>query len=202
MKKIVFALLLFGGLNYAWAQDFGYGVLIGFNAYDVEIDGPLIAASGTSGLNIGGFADYQLNSSFGVRGNLLYTSVRETHYGIVDGGVLYNLFGSAELKTLQFHALVRYDVDREYNKGFYLTGGLRMTNVLNAESDGEKLDGFYRKTNFGAMLGFGVHFARHFGIELLPEVNLTNTLDSDKNKARNYGIYANLTVNLESILRK
>lgn len=202
MKKIILFLLVIGGSTKVMAQELGYGVLLGFNAYDVEIDGPISASSGDSGMNIGGFADYQLNSSFGVRGNLMYTSVEESHYTIEEGGSVYYTFSAFNLKTLQLHALARYDVNKEYNKGFYITGGLRMTNILSAKGDGEQINDFYKKVNLGAMLGFGVNFAKHFGIEFIPEVNVTNTLDSKENKARNYGFYANLTVNVESLLRK
>ena len=202
MKKSILSIFFLGLLNSVTGQELDYGVILGFNAYDVEIHGPLIASSGTSGVNIGGFADYQLNSSFGLRGNLLYTSVEETSYGIIENLTLNDLYKSVNYKTIQFHTLVRYDVNKDYNKGFYLTGGVRMNHVLSAKGDDENLPGFYKKINLGAMLGFGVNFAKHFGIELLPEVNLTNTLDSNENRSRNYGCYANLTINLESILRK
>ena len=202
MKRFILSILLIGGSNCVTAQELGYGVLIGFNAYDIEIQGPLIATSASSGLNIGGFADYQLNSSFGVRGNLIYTRIKESNYGIIENSSFYDTYKSINIKTIQLHSLVRYDVNKEYNKGFYLIGGLRLNYILSAKSDDENLDKFYKKANLGAMFGFGVNFAKHFGIELIPEVNLTNTLDSDDNKSRNYGFYANLTVNLESVLRK
>lgn len=203
MKKITFLILLFSGLNNgAVAQELSYGALLGYNAYDIEINGPISAVNGDSGINIGGFVDYQLNSSFGVRGSLIYSSFHENTYSIKEGYSSFPYFDEANLKTLQVHALLRYDVNREYNKGFYLTGGFRMTNVLSAKIDGVKDDTFYKKANFGVMLGFGVNFAKHFGIELIPEVNLTNTLDSTDNKARNYGFYTNLTVNLESIFKR
>ncbi|RZK05671.1 MAG: hypothetical protein EOO46_15715, partial [Flavobacterium sp.] len=129
MKKITFLFLLFSGFNTAIAQELSYGALLGYNAYDVEIVGPLIAGSGQSGLNIGGFVDYSLNSSFGVRGNLIYSSIEETHYGVIQGNTLYPYFDVSNIKTLQVQALLRYDVNKEYNKGFYLTGGFRMNNV-------------------------------------------------------------------------
>ena len=202
MKKIVLSLLLLNGLNYATAQDFSYGVITGFNAYDIEIDGPLTAADGRSGLNIGGFAEYQLNSSFGVRGNLLYSNVKETDFGIIESGAFFPTYSEVNLKLIQLHALVRYDVNKQYNKGFYLIGGLRINHNLSAKAGDENLEEFYNKANLGAMFGFGVNFAKHFGIELIPDVNLTNTINSNENNSRNFGFYTNLTINVESILRK
>lgn len=202
MKKIILSLLLLIGLNYATAQDFSYGVITGVNVYDIEIDGPLIASDGRSGLNIGGFAEYQLNSSFGVRGNLLYSNVKENDFGIIEGSTLTPTYSEVNLKIIQLHALVRYDLNKQYNKGFYLTGGLRINYNLSAKTGDKNLEEFYNKANLGAMLGFGVNFAKHFGLELIPEVNLTNTINSNENKSRNFGFYTNLTVNLESLFRK
>ena len=110
MKIIILSLLMLTGLNYATAQDFSYGVITGVNVYDIEIDGPLIASDGRSGLNIGGFAEYQLNSSFGVRGNLLYSNVKENDFGIIEGSTLTPTYSEVNLKIIQLHALVRYDL--------------------------------------------------------------------------------------------
>lgn len=195
--------MLFMLFNYSKAQNLSYGTILGFNAYDVEIDGPINADAGYSGLNFGGFLDYQLNNSFGVRGNLIYNSVKEDNYYVLNGNQFAGyLFDESEIKSLQIHILLRYDVNKEYNKGFYLIGGFRMTNILNARFDGQKDDNFYKKVNFGGMLGFGVNFAKHFGIEFIPEVNLTNTIDSENNKSKNFGAYINLTANLQSIINK
>lgn len=203
MKRITLIGMLFMIFNYSEAQNVSYGAILGFNAYDIEIDGSLNGGAGYSGLNFGGFVDYQLTSSFGVRGNLIYTSVKEDNYYVLNGnqGTGY-LFDESEIKSIQLHTLLRYDVNKEYNKGFYLIGGFRMTNIVDAKFDGQKNDTFYKKVNFGGMLGFGVNFAKHFGFEFIPEINLTNTLDSENNKSKNFGGYVNLTINLESILTK
>ncbi|HEX8574891.1 MAG TPA: porin family protein [Flavobacterium sp.] len=200
MKKITLLIIIFIGCNDASAQHLGYGALFGFNFYDLEIDGPIIADGADSGLNVGGFVEYQLNNRFGVRGSLIYISIKEGKYDITSNqGV--SLFDEAKIKSLQIHTLLKYDVSKVYHKGFYFIGGFRMTNVLNVTIDGEKNDDFYKKVNYGGMLGFGVNSAKHFGIEMLPEVNLTNTLQSKDNKARNYGVYLSFTANIESIIK-
>lgn len=201
MKKITFIIMLFMLFNYSKAQNLSYGIMLGFNAYDVDIDGLIKGGAGYSGLNFGGFLDYQLNNSFGVRGNLIYNCAKEDNYYILNGNqVAGYLFDDSEIKSLQINTLLRYDVNKEYNKGFYLIGGFRMTNILNAKFDGQENDDFYKKVNLGGMLGFGVNFAKHFGFEFIPEVNLTNTIDSENNKSKNFGAYLNLTVDLESII--
>ena len=185
------------------AQNFSYGALLGYNGYDIEIDGPLSSGCAVSGLNIGGFGEYKLNNRFGIRGNIIYSKVQEDDYYLVVNGQGYGKFlDKTELNTLQIHTLVKLDVRRTYNKGFYLISGFRMTNILEAKSDGDDIKDFYESPTFGFMFGFGVNFAKHFGLELIPETNITNTLDSDNNNAKNYGAYANLTINLESIFKK
>ncbi|UGS22064.1 outer membrane beta-barrel protein [Flavobacterium cyclinae] len=201
MKKITLIIIFSFFFNFSNAQNFSYGTILGFNAYDVEINGPINAGAGYSNVNFGGFIDYSLSNSFGIRGNLIYNSVKEDNYYLINGNqVVGYLFKESEIKSLQLHTLLKFDVNKEYNKGFYLIGGFRMTNILNAKFDGQENDNFYKKINFGGIFGFGVNFAKHFGIELLPEVNLTNTIDSENNKSKNFGAYLNLTVNLESII--
>ena len=203
MKKIVLLSFLIFGLNYSNGQNLSYGAILGFNGYDIDIEGPLNAGAGYSGLNFGGFVEYQLNNRFGVKGNLLYNSVTEDNFYVVNNGVTSgNFIDELKVNSLQIHGLLKYDVSKEYNKGFYLLGGFRMKNVLKTKADGEEIEDFYKKSNFGAMFGFGVNFAQHFGLEFIPEVNLSNTIDSDANKAKNFGAYINFTINLESIINK
>ncbi len=203
MKKFILLSFLVFGLNYSNGQNLSYGAILGFNGYDIDIKGPLNAGAGYSGLNFGGFAEYQLNQRFGVKGNLLYNSVTEDNFYVVNNGATSgNFIDELKVNSLQIHGLLKYDVSKEYNKGFYVIGGFRMTNVLSTKADGEKIEDFYKKSNFGAMFGFGVNFAKHFGLEFIPEVNLSNTIDSDTNKAKNFGAYINFTINLESIINK
>jgi hypothetical protein len=204
MKKILILTCIILIINTANSQTLNYGVLLGRNSYDIEIDGPIYASSGHSGINIGGFAEYKLNKHFGARGVLLYSKTTESDYYVFVSGVGHRkLFEEPKLKTLQIHTLLKFDVRNEYNKGFYLISGFRMTKILDAINEGNDIKEFYKDSNFGFMCGFGVNFAKHFGLEIIPETNITNTLDSDKNKARyNFGVYGNLTVNLATLFSK
>lgn len=198
MKKINLLLLLVVATLTAQAQQFSFGPVVGFNAYDIEIEGPIVGGSAVSGLNLGGYADYQLNKRFGVRGMLTYNTLKENEYAYFDSNQYDVLFNDAELKTLQLHGLLRLDVAGEYNKGFYVAGGFRMVNVLSAKTDSQDVAAFYKKSNFGGLLGFGVTIARNFGIELLADGTLGSTLESG-DKAKNYGVYVNLTANLQRL---
>ena len=197
IKKITILVTILFTLN-GLSQSFSYGPMIGYSAYDLEIDGPLQGDGAFSGLNFGAFGEYQINKSFGAKANLLYSRMNETSYSISGE----KIFQDVSLTTLQLHGLLKFDVNSEYNKGFYFIGGLRMTNILNIQEDNSVNDPeeFYKKTVVGAMLGFGVNFLKHYSLEVIPERNLSNTIDFNNDKARNYGIYLNFNVNLGSIL--
>ncbi|WP_339890027.1 porin family protein [uncultured Flavobacterium sp.] len=203
MKKIKLSIIFLMIFSYSKGQNLSYGPILGFNAYDISIGGPINDGAGYSGLNFGGFLEHQFNSSFGVRGNIIYNNIKEgKHYVVTGNQITSYLFDKAEIQSLQIQTLLKYDVNKDYNKGFYIIGGFRMSNILNVKLDGQKNEDFYKRESFGAMLGFGVNFAKHFGLELIPEINLTNPINSKINKSRNIGGYLNLTLNLESIIKK
>jgi hypothetical protein len=200
MKKILYTITIFVPLLIN-AQELSFGPIIGLNSYDIEVDGPLTAEGANSSLNFGGFLDYNFKNNFGIRGNILYNSVTENGYSITENGIGSDfLFEEAKYNAIQIQGLLKYDVNEEYNKGFYLIGGLRMSAILSAESNNEDIKDFYNSTSFGVMLGFGVNFLKYFGVELIPDYNITNTIDSNDNKSKNFGAYLNLTFNLKPLL--
>lgn len=201
MRKILIGLLFLISISVV-SQDLRYGVLLGANFYDIEIDGPLIAGSANSPLNIGGFVDYKIANRYGLKAHLIYNTTSEGSYVYYGSNDVQKFFDSAKLKTLQLHSLFKYDVKNDYNKGFYLLGGFRMTNVLDAKSDkNEDLRDFYNKVNLGYMFGFGTTFLKNFSFELVGDRSMTNTVDFENNKSRNWGCYANLLFNLEPLFK-
>ncbi|MVO08140.1 outer membrane beta-barrel protein [Flavobacterium sp. TP390] len=204
MKKIKALFVLFLLCQSITAQELSYGPMIGFTGYDVNINGPINGGAGFSGLNFGGFIDYQLNASFGVRGSINYSVVKEDNYGAIVDRTWNNLFEEAKIQLLQFNGLVRFDVNKSYNKGFYLTSGLKLSNALNVKIDGDKNDDFYAKTYLNFMFGLGVMLNKDISFEFIPEINVSNTLDylSEQNTSKNYGATLNITCNLDPIFRK
>lgn len=201
MKYIIICIIFILSLK-SFSQNLNYGILIGGNVYDIEIDGPINGGTANSDINLGLFGEYILNKSFGLKLYGIYNSTNENQG--YDFNKIGRVFDKVRLKTLQVHLLNKFDVNKEYNKGFYLTGGLRLTSILdeNALNDKELLDGFYKKSSLGILLGFGVNFSKYFSIELLADRNLTNTIDNENNTAKNYGIYANLLFDISSLISK
>lgn len=182
------------------SQNLSYGPVIGTNFYDIEIKGPVIAGSGGSYFNFGGFADYKLNNRFGLKSQLIFTNSQENSYMYYDKGYNEELFSSAELKTVQLHALCKFHPWKDYNKGVYFVGGLRTTYILDAKSDKNvDLSSFYETTNFGLLYGFGITFLKNFSVELVGDYSLTKTITLESTGSKNYGAYFNLSYNLAPI---
>ena len=195
MKKTLLSFSLLCCFGYMKAQNLTYGSILGLNIYDVEISGPIDGGAGT-GFNIGGYLDYKLNESFGVRIDLTYNIITEYDYYIDNIKVIDKI----NIQSLSLRPLARFDVNQEYNKGFYLVGGLTLANILSSKADNIANEDFYKKFNLSAVLGFGINFGRHFGFEILPEIGLSDALESTESKSIKTGAYLNLTLNLESLL--
>jgi len=149
MKNYAFIILLFFYINNLYTQEnLNFGSIIGFNAYDIKVNGPLNGGTGYSGFNIGGFADYKLNQSYGVKANFIYSTIKEVNYMSDNGQNSDFVFEKVESHTIQVQSLLKYDLNKEYNRGFYLVSGLRITNVLNAKGDGINIKDFYKEMHF------------------------------------------------------
>jgi hypothetical protein len=203
MKKIIVGLLFLVSCSVT-SQNLRYGFVTGANFYDIEIKGALIANSGGSYFNFGGFVDYKLNDRFGVKANLIYTNTEENGYfKIINNQFTPLTFSDAKLKTLQLHPVFKFDVRNDYSKGFHFLGGFRTTYVLDAKSDkNQELDDFYHKVNFGGLMGFGTTFLKNFSIELVGDFDITNTVTMNNSKTKNTGAYFNLLYNLEPLFNK
>lgn len=203
MKRYIFTIVFILSFKMNYSQNLSYGPLLGLNVYNIEVEGPIGATGGLSKFNFGGYIDYKLSNHFGVKSNLIYSKAIEKDYYVGNGSLGANYFiENAEVQTLQLQGLLKYDVRNDYSKGFYFVSGLRVSHLLKAEENSENIDDFYKKNNFGLLLGFGVNFAKHIGIEILPEYYISDTIESKENKSKNYGVYANLLINLESIINK
>ncbi|TDD94213.1 outer membrane beta-barrel protein [Flavobacterium cellulosilyticum] len=199
MKIRLLALLLLSISYIGFSQNTNYGVIAGMNYYMISIEGPLYANSGY-GPSLGVFVDHKINSSFGAKANLMYNKTIEEDYYFSDQySNATPLFNKVELNTIQLDALLKFDVNREYNKGFYVLGGIKLTTILNAKSDTNQylVNDFYKKVNFGGLFGFGFTFLNNFSIEIMGNTNFTNTLKSDFNKAKNTGGQINLNFNID-----
>lgn len=182
------------------SQDFTYGVLFGINSIDVESKGtsPIFdndAPGLSDGYHIGVFIDYQLNDFFGIKGDFIHSSVKEG-YRIVNVSEAYDL----KKNTFQLNTHIKYDLNSEYNKGFYILAGPRVSFFLSAEDDNkEDVKDFYKNISFGAQLGFGVGFLKHYSFELIGDHGFTNPVDIDNLETTIINIRFSLSINLESI---
>jgi len=142
-----------------------------------------------------------MSNHLGAKSYLLYTNTDNGDYTFYSNPDVN--FKNTESKTLQLHLLLKYDVSKKYDKGFYTLGGLRVTNLLDVQSDqySNLDDEFFKKTNYGILLGVGVNFAKHYSLELVGDRSISNPNRSDKYKAKTLGAYFNFLINIESFLQ-
>lgn len=189
-------------------EHLSYGVLVGGNAFEAEIEGDgLSGGDGYSAfnkegfpLNIGGFVNYGINESFGVKTNLFY---KGNYRSIVfdDLGSDFDQYVS----SIQLQPMLVYDVSKNYGKGFYLLAGPGFDFKLNEKYIGEdevEFDDFYKSFHVDALFGFGFTFSPTIGMEFIGNYGLTNWLDRDDFTTSNAGGYVHFYVNLESLLAK
>lgn len=213
MKQfLVFIIFVFSTLAVS-AQDFTYGFLVGANAYDGDISGgdlhggDAYSAFGKDGfpLNIGVFGNYQLNQSIGVKANLFYKgNYRSIDYFSADNPGLYYDFDTY-ISSIQFQPLFVFDVNKEYDKGFYLMLGPGIDFKLNENNLGDEvndLDELYNHVNIDALLGFGFTFSKVLSMEFIANYGLSNQLDSDLYETTTVGAYVNFLVNLTPLINK
>jgi len=194
---IIFTLITFN----LYPQKVNFGLNVGAYYTDYEINGQISGGESTNAVpfTIGGFLDYQFNESFGIKSVALLDFATE-EFIIQLSGLSNFQFFTIKKTSLLITPLLKYEVNKDYNKGFYLLGGPRVSFVLSSkDNDGNKIDDFYNSTNFGAQLGFGTSLLEHFYFELVGDYGLSNTLDSDNSDAQTVSAYLNLGVNLESI---
>lgn len=190
------------------AQEVSYGVLLGGSWKEIKIE-----EDGLSGywayssfkytafpLDIGVYVDYGFDASFGIKTNLHYG--RTLHEYNIEPG-FNKLFLLVDQITLQ--PMLKYDVNKEYGKGFYLLAGPRASFVISSKADDSEprdTEGFYKGSNFGAGIGFGFTFSRTIGFEVMGDFGLSNLLDSSEFKTTTRGVSGNFYVNLEPLFNK
>ncbi|MGB5418580.1 porin family protein [Algibacter sp.] len=201
MKKIFTLIFISLGALYLYSQESSYGLLLNTNYYDVAVkNGSQIGGEVTQPpFGIGVFYDYNFSNNLGFKTNLFFSSNKERyHYYQIGSNSRVDL----NKKSIQVSPHLKYDVRKEYNKGFYLMSGPRLSFVLSAkDNDGNKIEDFYKKVDFGIQLGFGFNFLKHFGFEILGDYGL-NDISKTEPIVKTAGIHANLTINLEPILNK
>jgi hypothetical protein len=209
IKKSIFLLTLLVCFTHSTlkAQDLTYGVLLGANFKDIDVKGSgLNAGTAYSAFNfsgfpldIGGYIDYGFSESFGIKTNLFYG--RTAHEYTFEPSFI-NLYLLVDQITLQ--PMLKYDVNKEYGKGFYLLAGPRISFVISTAVDDSDLgdaDGFYKGSNFGAGIGFGFTFSQSIGFEMMGDYGLSNLLDLTFWKTKTMGASANLYFNLERVFK-
>ncbi|WP_121666865.1 outer membrane beta-barrel protein [Mesonia aquimarina] len=214
MKNSTLSFLFFFLISsLAFAQKISYGLSFGANYISVETDGAdenLYAGDSYSPfnekgfpVNIGGYFDYSLNESFGIKANLFYSKNVDEYLIYSDNNESTEL--DVMKSAIKFQPLLKFDVNKEYGKGFYLLAGPQFSFILNEEdarNNFELEENFYKSTNIGANLGFGLQFSSLIGAEIIGYYGLSNWIDNENIDTSTAGAYLNVYINLASIINK
>lgn len=209
MKKIVafavFLVLTISGLS---AQSISYGIMLGANFNNIEIDGEGLRGGASHSafkepgvpIDLGGYVDFQLNESMGIKANVFYSKTLADY-------TLGRLGYTSErvdwvTSSVEVQPLFKYDVNKSYGKGFYLLAGPRLAFVFDQKDVRNNLEGddFYKSVNFGANLGFGFTVSELIGFEITGNYGLSNLIDSSHFESTTAGAYANLYFNLDKLI--
>ncbi len=212
MKKLFSLITLLFLFTTLTAQEFSYGILLGGNFKDIEVEGEgLYAGSGYSAvnepgvpINLGAYIDYPFTNSLGLKANIFYSKNKDEYQLAVAQYESYDL--DLINSTLQFQPLVKFDVNKEYGKGFYLLAGPRISFVLDTydarNNFDQEAEDFYKSANFGGMFGFGFGIGEYIGFEVVGDYGLSNLIDNDQFETTTAGAYANLYFDLSKLVKK
>lgn len=202
MKKNILTICILLSSFLIKAQDISYGVILGSSAYDNEIKGYLEAGAGYDVLHFGMYADYQINEKTGLKVNLTFGKNKDTRYYLSEPGS-YIILDDIRYRKIEFQPHVKYDFKNQYNQGFYMLAGPRVSFVFNVENEsGDKIEDFYKSTRFGGQLGFGTNISKYFNIEFIGDYGFSNFLKDKTYKGTTLGGHLNLIMNLESLINK
>lgn len=146
-------------------------------------------------IDAGVFVDYGLNESMGLKMNLFYNQ----SFNDIGFDGIYSARSGFTIAALNFQLLFKYDVNQEYNKGFYLLAGPRLSFVMETPHE-LMIEGMYKDSNLGMGLGFGTAFSKAVGFEIIGDYGFSNYLTTDEAKMHSFGAYFNLYLNIASFV--
>jgi len=199
MKNILVIFCIIFGVLFSYSQKTSYGVSVSTYYYDIENNRGIIYDGYLAKVpfGIGAFFDYNFKNSLGVKTLLILNTATES----------YQQIGSNEFRIKQnnisLSSHLKLDTKGDYNNGFYIFTGPRLTFILSEKDvrENSPFDHIYKTTNFGIQLGFGLSFLKHYKFEVLGDYGLSNPLSLGID-SQTAGIFGNILINIESILNK
>ncbi|WP_121666145.1 outer membrane beta-barrel protein [Mesonia aquimarina] len=200
-KKQFCALIFCLSCSLSFAQDFSYGFLLGGVAKNITSTNEDFKTYSSRTwpkvtkfpLSIGLYGDYKFSEKAGLLTNLFYSET-------ADGYENY----TSRKASINLQPLIKFDVNGEYNKGFYVLGGARSTYVLNRDLEDnwkpderdEVISDFYKPLNFGVNLGFGFSIGKYIGFQVIGDYGFAML---EEYKTNTIGAYGNIYLKLDQL---
>jgi hypothetical protein len=199
MRNIILGFCIVFGVFFSYSQNTSYGLALNTSYYDIENSKGIIydGALAEVPFGIGAFFDYNFKNNLGFKTILTFNTATESYRQI--GGNQFRI----KQNNLSLTPHFKFDTNGEYNKGFYLFAGPRLTFVLNEKDVRQNApsSNFYKSTNFGIQLGFGLQFLNLFKFEVFGDYGLSNPLSIEID-SQTAGIIGNILIDIDSLLNK
>ena len=105
--------------------------------------------------------------------------------------------------TEKIKSCMKYLIKKIGYEGFYFLLGPRISLVTSIkDEDGEKVEDFYKGSNFGGQGGFGYNILDFLAVELLADVTFSGPLEFDFESQKLFAAFINLNFNIESLINK
>lgn len=162
---LVFSMKLF-------SQELSYGILIGRSA-DVINNNIGIEGFGSDvsdspyffGWVVGGYTEYQLNNSLGLKAELNYNNKKVDYFYVYNDVSIDNI----ELSFIDLSLDLKYDFGTQYRHGFYVFIGPNISFLTGKNINTDII----KKNNIGSNLGFGCRVYKYFDIQGTINIGLT-----------------------------
>ena len=202
MKKIILILIFIISIN-TFSQTMNYGLVLGINATDTESkNGNSLYASdapGLDGFNVGAYFDYPINNKLGIKSYLTFNSENETY----SSSTLNEFNFDLKVNSIQLSSVLKYHFNNEYNEGFYILSGPRISNILSTESQASfELNDTHKNFNFGLQFGFGFKIFKFINTEFIGDYGFSDIIEDENIKVNTFNFKLNLNFNLEHLRNK
>jgi hypothetical protein len=196
MKKIISLVILIFLFNNVFGQNNSFGLIVNTSVYEhKEIKMPCSEGNLCTGSDEGPFFyfgiyyEQNLKNKIGLRGSLLIGQKKEG-FAILSTERIDDDF-IVKNTSLEINPVIKYSLGNNYDSGFYIIAGPRITFIMKTEIDKNEIKDFYKSTNLGVQVGFGINFLEYFSFEIKGFHGTTKFLDIDE---KNYYVNGSASV--------
>lgn len=189
MKKIILSALVVFSFISTNAQDVKYGAKVGINIANQKFEGSGITLTANSivGVQVGGFAEVNLNEKFAIQPEVLF-STEGSELKAEGEEVTFNLSYINVPVMLKFYPAPKFNLQAGPQVGLLVAAKGKYQGVKEDIKDG------YKTANFGLNLGAAYEFTEKCFVDARYNFGLSNIMDNTEDGTKNKGVVLSLAV--------